>query len=88
MTSATGRIYSIAIYVQKPQSRGVVYVGDAIELDGCAWLVLTWDSDEKLFPVEKLPLDEEFLTRFPPEDAELEVDWHYTAFAPLPATTQ
>ncbi|MET0288321.1 MAG: hypothetical protein ABW178_01695 [Pseudoxanthomonas sp.] len=71
------RIYSVAVYIEKSDTRGVVYVGDAVIIGDDAWLVLTWDSDDKLYPVEKLPLDEGRLIRSPPPDIAVEADWYY-----------
>lgn len=82
------RIYTVAVYVEKPGKRAVVYVGDAIELNGSAWLVLTWDSDDKLHPTEKLPLDEDRLVRRPPPDTELKTDWHYLVQVNVQETLQ
>ncbi|RXQ99939.1 hypothetical protein [Pseudoxanthomonas composti] len=70
------QIHTVAIYVDRGDGREVVYVGDAIEIGGEAWLVLTWDCDEKNYPVEKLPLDVTLLVREPPPDANVIADWH------------
>jgi hypothetical protein len=71
------RIYALAIFVVRQGIEDVVYVGDAIEMDGKAWLVLTWESDDKREPLEKLPLEENMLIRHPPVGIDLKVDWHY-----------
>jgi hypothetical protein len=70
------QIRTVAIYVERSDGGEVIYLGDAIEIAGEAWLVLTWDCDEKNFPVEKLLLDGTHLVRGPPPNTRVAADWH------------
>jgi hypothetical protein len=70
------QIHSVEIYVDRSKGGKVIYLGDAMEIAGEAWLVLTWDCDEKNHPVEKLLLDATHLVRGPPPDTGIAADWH------------
>jgi len=75
-------IYAVAVYAEQWDGGAVIYMCDAIELDGIAWIVLEWDSEQKRYPMETLQLQEERLTRCHPPDAEVLADWHY--IVPIP----